>query len=192
MDEAVITFSAEWIEEFTVEEGLYNMIMQVVGFTGVIKVYNVYKPHVVFIVILGNFGKLLLMNHNIHDSVFITFEIKILWSTSQFFFEKLGNFSYRCKNLSSTYFILPKPPASNQVDFFRKWPNIFFWISARRRPIICYLNFLANYPKSKWLNQKLCNPNLVLDAQSLHKAQWYSNHSYIFFFCSSYLLRLLM
>ena len=54
------------------------MIMQVVGFTGVIKVYNVYKPHVVFIVILGNFGKLLLMNHNIHDSVFITFEIKIL------------------------------------------------------------------------------------------------------------------
>ena len=68
-------------------------------------------------------------------------------------------------------------------DFARvSHAHIFFWISARRRPIICYLNFLANYPKSKWLNQKLCNPNLVLDAQSLHKAQWYSNRSYIFFF----------
>ena len=46
----------------------------------------------------------------------------------------------------------------------------------------CFLKFLANWPKSKRLNQKLCNLNLVLDAQSLHKAQWYSNRSYIFFF----------
>ena len=46
----------------------------------------------------------------------------------------------------------------------------------------CFLKFLANWPKSKRLNQKLSNQNLVLDAQSLHKAQWYSNRSYIFFF----------
>ena len=58
----------------------------------------------------------------------------------------------------------------------------FFWILERRRPVIWYLNFLANHPKLKWLNKKLRNPNLVLDAQSLHKAQWYSNRSYIFFF----------
>ena len=45
--------------------------------------------------------------------------------------------------------------------------------------VIWYLTFLA---KSKWLNKKLSNQNLVLDAQSLHKAQWYSNRSYIFFF----------
>ena len=41
-----------------------------------------------------------------------------------------------------------------------------------------------NRKKTKFytLNQKLSNQNFVLDAQSLHKAQWYSNRSYIFFF----------
>ena len=90
----------------------------------------------------------------------ITFEIKFLWSTSQFFF---------LKNDDPVQFLN-----------FRKKDA---WLMQRLLMSFgTYLNFLANYPKSKRLKQKLSNQNLVLDAQSLHKAQWYSNRSYIFFF----------